>query len=164
MRWPGRCSPHFYSRPCGRGDGAISARLPSALRFLLTPLREGRPVKQDGAFAGYAISTHAPAGGATHRTKTFPSSGEFLLTPLREGRPPRRSGPARRSRFLLTPLREGRPRRRLPSGVHRLISTHAPAGGATCFCDSYYTSPVSFLLTPLREGRPGQRRRNWPYH
>ena len=34
---------NFYSRPCGRGD-----------------------VKQDGAFAGYAISTHAPAGGATY--------------------------------------------------------------------------------------------------
>ena len=34
-------------------------------KFLLTPLREGRPTKAQGIFAGRMISTHAPAGGAT---------------------------------------------------------------------------------------------------
>ena len=35
--------------------------------------------------------------------------------------------------FLLTPLREGRPDAVLPCGEFELISTHAPAGGATKF-------------------------------
>ncbi len=34
---------HFYSRPCGRGDGCCRASLPRSVTFLLTPLREGRP-------------------------------------------------------------------------------------------------------------------------
>ena len=59
-----------------------------------------------------------------------------------------------RKSFLLTPLREGRlaqvflcPRRL------GLISTHAPAGGAT-FPPKLVTDAVrTFLLTPLREGR-----------
>ena len=33
---------HFYSRPCGRGDGCCRASLPRSVTFLLTPLREGR--------------------------------------------------------------------------------------------------------------------------
>ena len=37
----------------------------------------------------------------------------------------------------------------------REISTHAPAGGATCGDNSIVTYVNAFLLTPLREGRPG---------
>ena len=88
------CSPfsapsaaYFYSRPCGRGDnsvknsfhnGKISTHAPAGgatiftakagtqRQFLLTPLREGRPVGWVGSFVGaITISTHAPAGGAT---------------------------------------------------------------------------------------------------
>ena len=33
---------HFYSRPCGRGDGKTQAQLDAEAKFLLTPLREGR--------------------------------------------------------------------------------------------------------------------------
>ena len=79
----------------------------------------------------------------------------FLLTPLREGRLSFRRTPASRSRlFLLTPLREGRhvevfellvqgllflltplrEGRHVGSKEHQkklIISTHAPAGGAT---------------------------------
>ena len=77
----------FYSRPCGRGDGfahvsrieqaGISTHAPAggatALKrrssarkiFLLTPLREGRPMATATVAEQYIISTHAPAGGAT---------------------------------------------------------------------------------------------------
>ena len=78
----------------------------------------------------------------------------FLLTPLREGRREQMYNRTPYNKFLLTPLREGRPfpaqesRRRTyhfysrPCGrgdglslftelVHKSISTHAPAGGAT---------------------------------
>ena len=34
----------------------------------------------------FAISTHAPAGGATSNGRLPPLSWLFLLTPLREGR------------------------------------------------------------------------------
>ena len=77
--------------------------------FLLTPLREGRPdaVLPCGEFE--LISTHAPAGGATHDVRFSEKAARFLLTPLREGR--------------------------LCAKVKRdhdgIISTHAPAGGAT---------------------------------
>ena len=61
-----RVKENFYSRPCGRGDD-----------FVVTTKQKG------------AISTHAPAGGATFNNgRQFDSDGKFLLTPLREGRRP----------------------------------------------------------------------------
>ena len=101
-----------------------------------------------------AISTHAPAGGATHsaapsifapqyfysrpcgrgdhfRLQLCDPCGLFLLTPLREGRlvPVAPSCPS--ATFLLTPLREGR-QVLVRVKIHtNHISTHAPAGGAT---------------------------------
>ena len=55
--------------------------------FLLTPLREGRRAAADAAVLPAAISTHAPAGGATPTTALIgPVIIVFLLTPLREGR------------------------------------------------------------------------------
>ena len=101
-----------------------------------------------------AISTHAPAGGATgfqlktaDKGKDFYSrpcgrgdcsknqhgimNKQFLLTPLREGRPTREFTSSIFGVFLLTPLREG-----------RLEPSHACHGAER------------FLLTPLREGRP----------
>ena len=99
--------------------------------FLLTPLREGRPETEqlvDGAENFYS----RPCGRGDIAYKQG-----FRIIP----------------EFLLTPLREGRPRRRLPSGVHRLISTHAPAGGATPSSPEALHLQNRFLLTPLREGR-----------
>ena len=79
-------------------------------------------------------------------------------------------------KFLLTPLREGRLLRIGTVGREDVISTHAPAGGATFPCPQsprrgrhFYSRPCGrgdrifrkrpqrkavFLLTPLREGRP----------
>ena len=57
---------NFYSRPCGRGDFVWTVAPSFFNAFLLTPLREGRPIS--------SISTACPLF-------------LFLLTPLREGRP-----------------------------------------------------------------------------
>ena len=43
--------------------------------------------------------------------------------------------------------------------VHQKISTHAPAGGATNGAQPFPQSAPLFLLTPLREGRRGRSRR-----
>ena len=57
-----------------------------------------------------AISTHAPAGGATCN---------LMLAVIDQ------------IEFLLTPLREGRHQEALNQCFRFIISTHAPAGGAT---------------------------------
>ena len=100
----------------------------------------------------------------------------FLLTPLREGRRGKSLLSHIPSIFLLTPLREGRRHVVCVEDGTYFISTHAPAGGATCKArlrragaSYFYSRPCGrgdvgrlsldeawriFLLTPLREGRP----------
>ena len=124
------------------------------LLFLLTPLREGRPLLR-------------------HFVVTF--CIVFLLTPLREGRHTAGTYPTSGFTFLLTPLREGRRPRPIFLFPRLCISTHAPAGGATRDKTGkaihgvyFYSRPCGrgdenfatarsyfslFLLTPLREGR-----------
>ena len=99
-----------------------------------------------------AISTHAPAGGATWSADRNDLFRSFLLTPLREGRHAPING-ARSCIAISTHAPAGgatRPRRRVADDV--FISTHAPAGGATPACVTPSAS-IKFLLTPLREGR-----------
>ena len=145
------------------------------IRFLLTPLREGRRDSEFLLAVAGKISTHAPAGGATAPPSTpKPAHTPFLLTPLREGRPSSNNSTAERSVFLLTPLREGRPRgtraMAQPSinfysrpcgrgdglnGCHksvRVISTHAPAGGATLSHRTRATGRIDFYSRPCGRG------------
>ena len=100
--------PYFYSRPCGRGDQCEGTPLFFATYFYSRPCGRGDKISVNG-LAVDAISTHAPAGGATihiperngvvRRISTHAPAGgattvgrvlficfEFLLTPLREGR------------------------------------------------------------------------------
>ena len=100
------------------------------MRFLLTPLREGRRLTLEQLEMRVHISTHAPAGGAT--------SGAGA------------NGIAR-SHFYSRPCGRGDAHGRT-YGSFRQISTHAPAGGATPPLPGGPTT-YSFLLTPLREGR-----------
>ena len=122
----------FYSRPCGRGDlpqmdaageiGIISTHAPAG----------GATKSRIGDVRREFISTHAPAGGATSLRGSCAAASQFLLTPLREGRLWwLRSPAANNSTFLLTPLREGRQVVSYKTESYSLISTHAPAGGAT---------------------------------
>ena len=78
------------------------------------------------------ISTHAPAGGATPsswRSWLFPPY--FYSRPCGRGDVCQASAASWLAVFLLTPLREGRPRGSGAYCTSGLISTHAPAGGAT---------------------------------
>ena len=100
--------------------------------FLLTPLREGRHPRLCHARLVRAISTHAPAGGATYFRLTddqakklisthAPAGGAteralqeaegksyFYSRPCGRGDNTRKQKRCRSSVFLLTPLREGR--------------------------------------------------------
>ena len=99
----------FYSRPCGRGDLARPDNTRRDLRFLLTPLREGRPITS-ASWSGRKL---------------------FLLTPLREGRL-RHAEKGRRNNPISTHAPAGGATADARSqGGRGLISTHAPAGGAT---------------------------------
>ena len=99
--------------------------------FLLTPLREGRRkrhliIKNVNNF----YSRPCERGDAPPSRPQQPTTS-FLLTPLREGRPGFTYSPVSSASFLLTPLREGR---RMAIVLHLctiIISTHAPARGAT---------------------------------
>ncbi len=102
------------------------------------------------------------------------TSHPFLLTPLREGRQARQAGALCGADFYSRPCGRGDKHIRLIR-PHPVISTHAPAGGATpAMMHSAKPTPISthapaggatdalrekkrwisvFLLTPLREGR-----------
>ena len=56
--------PYFYSRPCGRGDQCEGTPLFFATYFYSRPCGRGDKISVNG-LAVDAISTHAPAGGAT---------------------------------------------------------------------------------------------------
>ena len=167
----------FYSRPCGRGDGRRSSTTSISALFLLTPLREWRPLFRGGLRRPPAISTHAPAGGATSKRRKVSRTCQFLLTPLREGRrgswgkvigrfvcisTHAPAGGATQNQhglcrctdhFYSRPCGRGDPFC-IGICVAAVISTHAPAGGATSLdVRPFTTSPRLFLLTPLREGR-----------
>ena len=123
---------YFYSRPRVGGDSDFSRDDFLGMIFLLTPPRGGRQSKHGTGGLTMAISTHAPAWGATelitstiNRSTNFYSrprvGGDlfvmlplplflliFLLTPPRGGRRqwPQSSGSW--AAFLLTPPRGGR--------------------------------------------------------
>ena len=112
--------------------------------FLLTPLREGRLLALAQMVSLEAISTHAPAGGAPLTAELTEVSGRFLLTPLREGRPLRFPAARQRTHFYSRPCGRGDVTYIDDAKVMELISTHAPAGGATygfevtLFDEDYY--------------------------
>ena len=114
---------YFYSRPCGRGDATEAIIKIAETLFLLTPLREGRHADEETIkLDRLAISTHAPAGGATKGSSSrMPSASYFYSRPCGRGDRARRCRRRGRRTFLLTPLREGRrldSRRALHAGLH----------------------------------------------
>ena len=144
---------NFYSRPCGRGDllfrffedGCldISTHAPAGgatkvaalfnqgkTTFLLTPLREGRPSSPSRPRPIRNFYSRPCGRGDPGVDKETENRNAFLLTPLREGRRVPRPRSRRGRLFLLTPLREGR-QASVVVQISSIISTHAPAGGAT---------------------------------
>ena len=166
---------HFCSRPCGRGDEIGECQRPLRAQFLLTPLREGRPMRWSGLLsitmyfysrpcgrgdsrfrfqqAHDAISTHAPAGGATLASEVL-HIDLCISTHAPAGGATRPAlSPSRTENISTHAPAGGATRPAGCSGKARPISTHAPAGGATKAVCHRHVGAV-FLLTPLREGRP----------
>ena len=147
---------NFYSRPCGRGDGAPLQASRPAGQFLLTPLREGRPDAALQTDREDWISTHAPAGGATDGKFHIPlTQQEFLLTPLREGRP--RAGgrnDGNEDHFYSRPCGRGDFVGLQLVNVDHFISTHAPAGGATLRGLIILCAVYDFYSRPCGRGDP----------
>ena len=77
---------HFYSRPCGRGDGAVRSGRRGPRNFYSRPCGRGdsRGLHRPGHRKG--ISTHAPAGGATRsQIITSAISSHFYSRPCGRG-------------------------------------------------------------------------------
>ena len=108
----------------------IAAAASGSSLFLLTPLREGRRVFARKHLPVPSISTHAPAGGATEKTASPSLMNIFLLTPLREGRQKPHTGQGWLSYFYSRPCGRG-DASDFATLQRQIISTHAPAGGAT---------------------------------
>ena len=126
-----RQRPDFYSRPCGRGDN-----LP---RYILSRS---------------AISTHAPAGGATDKVaERMTNANVFLLTPLREGRRlhPIHSIPPGGDFYSRPCGRGDKGCADRHTGCH-MISTHAPAGGATAWQRQERSRKYDFYSRPCGRG------------
>ena len=80
----------------------------------------------------WSISTHAPAGGATSGSRRCRCCrSNFYSRPCGRGDGDPVYWITMQTKFLLTPLREGRHEADLTIRWLNLISTHAPAGGAT---------------------------------
>ena len=143
----------FLLTPLREGRLAGCRRIRRSARFLLTPLREGRRGKALRDVVQRWISTHAPAGGATHADTLFRElyTQHFYSRPC--GRGDRKRRHARRDRSLHFYSRPcGRGDQLIEaSGMTVQISTHAPAGGAT---SSWTPSPCSayFYSRPCGRG------------
>ena len=103
------------------------------IKFLLTPLREGRRRSPGFSPGALPISTHAPAGGATAPTASAaPPRFHFYSRPCGRG------DYIVHHKRALTPISTHAPAggaTRADEQAVRIghISTHAPAGGATRF-------------------------------
>ena len=123
------CRIYFYSRPCGRGDGQQILKVYEA-KAISTHAPAGgatdcRAVFREPCF----ISTHAPAGGATGMQTSKNATGKnFYSRPCGRGD----SAPA------------------ASSSLSAAISTHAPAGGATD--DAGGVGPVHTISTHAPAG------------
>ena len=148
-----RASIHFYSRPCGRGDGVIGVRRRLVEDFYSRPCGRGDAVRRERSGSDGKISTHAPAGGATdgRARKCVQIFADFYSRPC--GRGDLFAQGTDGSWNISTHAPAGGATVHVPLiDVPLTISTHAPAGGATvCLLRHYGVS--KFLLTPLREGR-----------
>ena len=121
----------FYSRPCGRGDRWRLISSVDSWKFLLTPLREGRPGMMP-PHRSYLDFYSRPCGRG--------DQDDFI------------------QHLRCPPYFYSRPCGRGDLDVRQIvaavtISTHAPAGGATALRRIRKMVRDIFLLTPLREGR-----------
>ena len=140
---------NFYSRPCGRGDGRIYPAEKYKYRFLLTPLREGRP---GGVVDGYVLASDfysRPCGrGDPGILRSEPVLRHFYSRPCGRGDRNKLKFGITTHHFYSRPCGRGDVCGFLLRRSRPCISTHAPAGGATkrtrmslAFTDDFYSRP-----------------------
>ncbi len=128
-----RPRPHFYSRPCGRGDAPGSFIVPLSESISTHAPAGGATMEIYHQLKIYEISTHAPAGGATLR-------GLIILGAIYD--------------FYSRPCGRG-DRSRPPAGQGGSYFYSRPCGRGDARLRMLLCFLPQFLLTPLREGRRG---------
>ena len=102
-----------------------------AVLFLLTPLREGRrSIRQAARPTAYFYSRPCGRGDGGRRSRNVSTEVTFLLTPLREGRLAGFVAVCVSGNFYSRPCGRG-DKKAWNASKNLIISTHAPAGGAT---------------------------------
>ena len=167
---------YFYSRPCGRGDdcrarwkvfkrtisthapaGGATSASPAASGqnndFYSRPCGRGDPLPRHARRRDRDFYSRPCGRGDTDEEGTEHQVLSFLLTPLREGRHALAAvAYALGNDFYSRPC--GRGDKKNKNILRKcIISTHAPAGGATTAAQTSRMRQRLFLLTPLREGR-----------
>ena len=147
---------NFYSRPCGRGDLrdfpvfhvgiAISTHAPAG----------GATIGPHSFRKVYAvISTHAPAGGATQMVlEGMEDAPYFYSRPCGRGDCKARLRRAGASYFYSRPCGRGDVAGGRCFEIRALISTHAPAGGATPSRSPTSPRAPHFYSRPCGRGDP----------
>ena len=149
-----RSEGYFYSRPCGRGDRGASTLGNRPVSFLLTPLREGRLRRRCRRLCAGLYFYSRPCGRGDCRWGTTGKLKAIISTHAPAGGATKKlfiSQPMK-EKFLLTPLREGR-RRRAAHSLRMTDFYSRPCGRGDKIHAVLSLEIVPFLLTPLREGR-----------
>ena len=144
----------FYSRPCGRGDLQFCRLRLGYNNFYSRPCGRGDTRVGVSETGGAFISTHAPAGGATrglyadllcndhfysrpcgrgddHRRRALRGVPDFYSRPCGRGDADHRRAEAQGAYFYSRPCGRGDVMKASELVRRHIISTHAPAGGAT---------------------------------
>ena len=122
------------------------------------PPRGGQLVTCDKACARCAVSSHAPARGATPSPRPRPPSDGCFKSCPREGGNCKRGGVVLcKLAFQVMPPRGGQRRRLQRQRSVVEVSSHAPARGATCRPEIAIMS-TTFQVMPPRGGQLGLRR------
>ena len=130
--------------------------------FQSTPPQGGRPQFDKITQLVSHVSIHAPAGGATATSLLLPFSPGFQSTPPQGGRPNHQPGIKSLVCFNPRPRRGGDVHELLEWGV-RVVSIHAPAGGATAPTWHRRMPMRCFNPRPRRGGDRGEGKSNCGY-
>ena len=150
---------HFYSRPYARGDQPPLRSKGGGLLFLLTPLREGRPVLDLDRAAAVVISTHAPTRGATRSgARGVGKDADFYSRPYARGDRAHNLAGSRACISTRAPTRGATQAGRDRQAGAAAISTRAPTRGATEAHRRHAERKLHFYSRPYARGDRGRGR------
>ena len=126
--------------------------LSTSVVFLLTPLREGRPVATRAILYPAKISTHAPAGGATLlQLRRYTESEHFYSRPCGRGDHQLRLGHVRGLYFYSRPCGRG-DGRRIPPAPGAVYFYSRPCGRGDSWGRRSRTRQTYFYSRPCGRG------------